>query len=150
MLINFEDCQLTEHFKLSEFCHHGNKTLEMYIDERFLDFVHCLEEFRVWYKRPINISSGFRPVKYNKSVGGSSNSSHLVSLAVDFNYPSEYMEMTSTRKKQFLENVRLKWARLCVKYGYSAQTNYYDNRFHLGFSLSGKYSFLDYRKENNG
>lgn len=143
MKLNVVDGQLTNHFNISEFCHN----CELYIDERFFDFVNCLEDFRVWYNRPVNISSGYRPAAFNKAVGGSSNSSHLFSLAVDFLYPAEYFKFDVKRKEEFLTNVRLKWARLCVKYGYTAQTNFYDNRFHLGFSLNGKYSFRDERSK---
>lgn len=144
--IKVYDCKLTEHFKLTEFCCHNSLgDLVLAFDERFLPFVNCLEEFRVWYNRPINITSGFRTASLNSKCGGSSNSSHRYALAVDFLYPKEFFKMPDDRKKLFLENVRLKWARLSVKYGHTAQTNYYDNRFHLGWSLNNKYSFLDFR-----
>lgn len=146
--IKFNSNRLTENFSLDEFCQgHASGCLQISFDERFLQFVYCLQEFRTWYGRPININSGYRTPWFNKSVGGSSNSSHLYGLAVDFNYPIEYRSMSTSRKKEFLENVRLKWARLSRKYGYAAQTNYYDDRFHLGWSLDDKYSFIDYREE---
>lgn len=137
--------RLTEHFKLSEFAHHENGDLQVWIDEAFIPFVSALEEFRCWYNRPININSGFRPAAYNRSVGGSPNSSHLRMCAVDFNLPPEYFGFTSARREQFLRNVRSKWIALCGKYGYKAQCNWYDTYIHLGFSFSTTGSFLDKR-----
>lgn len=144
--ISVDGCQLTENFSIDEFCcRRDNGDLVIWLDERFLKFIYCLQEFRTWYGRPININSGFRTYQKNNRVGGSRNSSHLWSLAVDFNLPSEYKRMNTTRKKEFLENVRLKWIRLCRKYGFGAQCNWYDTYLHLGFSLDGKDSILDKR-----
>lgn len=137
--------RLTEHFKLSEFAHHENGDLQIWIDEAFIPFVSALEEFRVWYHRPININSGFRPAAYNRAVGGSSNSSHLRTCAVDFNLPLEYKSFTPARREQFLRDIRAKWICLCNIYGYKAQCNWYDSYIHLGFSFGTKSSFLDKR-----
>lgn len=138
-----ESGNLTEHFKLSEF--YCNTDNEMLISKAFIyDFLPTLEEFRKWYNRPITPTSGYRTARLNKAVGGSSNSSHLKSLAVDFLYPAEYNKWTKERKQQFLNNVKAKWTDLAHAKGYKSQVNFYNNRFHLGFG-SGRDSFLDYR-----
>lgn len=133
--------QLTQHFKLSEFCH---KNSEIYIDYRFVVFVQLLEQFRVWYNRPININSGYRPAAYNRQVGGSVNSSHLFSGAVDFNLPAEYYGYNRARKEQFLQNIKTKWCALCQTAGVFPQVNFYDTYIHLGISTKNS-SFLDKR-----
>ena len=145
MKINvIEGGQLTEHFKLSEF--YCNDSAQMYVDEFFFyTFLPTLEQFRVWYNRPININSGYRSAACNKRAGGSSNSAHLKARAVDFNYPAEYFTFSAERKEQFLQNVKKKWTILCHKQGVYAQVNFYNNRFHLGMSEKAD-SFLDYRK----
>lgn len=138
-----EGGNLTAHFKLSEF--YCNTDNEMYIDAAFIyDFLPTLEKFRVWYNRPITPTSAYRSDRLNKSCGGSVGSCHRKSRAIDFLYPADYYKMDQKRRKQFLENVKKKWADLCHKAGYYAQVNYYDNRFHLGMSTNAD-SFLDYR-----
>lgn len=133
--------QLTQHFTLAEFCH---KNSEIYIDYRFIVFVQLLEDFRKWYNRPMNINSGYRPPTYNRQVGGSSNSSHLFTGAVDFNLPAEYHRMTRARKDQFLQNVKNKWCALCQNAGVYPQVNFYDTYLHLGISTQ-RASFIDKR-----
>lgn len=134
--------QLTEHFNLWEFAHQSGN--EIYIDNAFMfAFVPALEDFRRWYNRAINITSCYRPPAYNAIVGGSKNSMHLKSRAVDFPYPREYFSFSDSRKKQFLENVKIKWVEVCHARGYGAQVNFYDNRFHLGMAASD--NFLDLR-----
>ncbi len=137
------DFKLTEHFSLWEFAHQSGK--EIYIDPEFIYiFVPALEAFRIWYNRPINITSCYRPAAYNAAVGGSKNSAHLRACAVDFPFPAEYFKMKTARKEQFLQNVKKKWVAICHERGRFAQVNFYNNRFHLGISQAND-SFLDYR-----
>lgn len=133
--------RITDHFKLSEFVHNGS---EIYIDDRFFVFVELLERFRLWYNRPINITSGYRPAAYNAAVGGSSNSSHLFTGAVDFPLPPEYYGFTRVRKEQFLNNVKTKWSALCQTAGVYPQVNFYDTYLHLGISMQ-RASYIDKR-----
>ena len=107
--------RITEHFKLSEFVHNGS---EIYIDDR--------------------------PAAYNAAVGGSSNSSHLFTGAVDFPLPSKYYSFTRARKEQFLQNVKTKWSALCQTAGVYPQVNFYDTYLHLGISTQ-RASYLDKR-----
>lgn len=136
------DGQLTPNFKLSEFTHRKS---EIYIDERFIPFVQALQEFRDWYRRPINITSGYRPVEYNKAVGGSVSSSHLVTLAIDFLLPDDFSGYSRDRKSEFYSNVLQKWSAICTDRDKFYQCNWYDRYIHLGFSLNDKISFLDKR-----
>lgn len=140
MILNILNGQLTRHFNIKEFVHVGTY---IYIDEDFLFFVNMLEQFRVWYNRVINITSCYRPSDYNASVGGSKNSSHLKSLAVDFPLPAEFKNFSRDRKNEFLQNVNSKWIDICHSNGYGCQCNFYDTYLHLG--IGDKDSFIDKR-----
>lgn len=140
MKLNVYNGQLTEHFNINEFTHCGT---DLYIDEDFLIFVHMLEEFRLWYNRSINVTSCYRPRNYNTLVGGSFNSSHLKSLAIDFPLPAEFNNFSNNRKNEFLQNVKSKWIDICAYFHYGCQCNFYDTYLHLG--IGDKDSFLDKR-----
>lgn len=144
MKVNIIHGQLTEHFNLIEFVDFYTGDPELYIDERFIKFVLLLERFRSWYRRPVNINSCYRSVECNDHYGGSKNSSHLVSLAVDFNLPSEYHSYSSDRKEEFLCNVRTYWEKICDEADVFHQVNFYDTYIHLGIGLNSD-SFLDKR-----
>lgn len=143
MKIDIVGGELTKHFDIKEF--YCNTDAEMYIDFLFFEFVNLLEEFRVWYNRPINITSGYRSFRLNRACGGTSDSLHRKARAVDFLYPQAYFSWSSGRKEQFLQNVKTKWTAICHKHGYFAQCNFYVNRFHLGMSTY-KDNYWDLRK----
>ena len=142
--VKIYDNKLTDHFALWEFAHKSGR--EIYIDSVFIyKFVPALEAFRVWYKRPINIKSGFRPKYYNDTIpGASEDCAHLRSWAVDFPLPADYFKMSKNRKEQFLQNVKTKWVDICHALGMFAQVNFYPDRLHLGMSEK-KDNFLDFR-----
>lgn len=142
-VLTIHNGQLTEHFNLWEFAHQSGAEIEINPDFIFV-FVPLLEAFRKWYARPINITSCYRPATYNAIVGGSSNSSHLHTWAVDFPLPKEFYDYSAARKNMFYQNVKRKWVELCHASGVFAQCNFYDNRLHLGISRKSD-SFLDYR-----
>lgn len=49
-----------------------------------LDLLPRVNLIRFSYGKPLTVSSGYRPDRYNKAAGGAKNSSHLVCKAVDF------------------------------------------------------------------
>lgn len=55
-----------------------------------------LDPLREWYKKPINVNSGYRSQKLNKAVGGVNNSFHLNGCGVDIDTNS-----TEENKKLF-------------------------------------------------
>lgn len=144
MKVNIINGQLTENFNLHEFVDGFSGEAELYIDERFIKFVNLLQRFRNFYRRPMNINSCYRSVDCNEHYGGSKNSSHLVSLAVDFNLPSEYHSYSSDRKEEFLWNVRTYWEGICDEADMFHQVNFYDTYIHLGIGIESD-SFLDER-----
>jgi len=53
---------------------------------------NILQPLRVWYGKPINITSGYRSPKLNKAIGGSTTSDHCQGCAIDFTVPKEDYE----------------------------------------------------------
>lgn len=78
--------KLSEHFKVKEFGCPGTDVI--YIDDRLPKYLEKLRKhFEKQAKKSISITitSGYRSVAYNRSVGGSSNSRHIEGRAVDVN-----------------------------------------------------------------
>lgn len=76
---------LTKHFSKWEFeCSCGCK-----YDQMQVEFVMCLQRVREKFG-PITINSGCRCEPYNRSVGGSPQSSHLRGLAADIRCSNSY------------------------------------------------------------
>lgn len=144
MKIDIINGQLTQNFNLSEFVDDFSGESQLYIDERFLKFVQLLQKFRTWYGRPININSCYRSKECNDFYNGSKNSSHLVSLAVDFNLPEEFNRYSEWRQENYLYNVKAYWEKICDEADVFHQVNFYDGYLHLGVGISGD-SFLDER-----
>lgn len=46
-----------------------------------------MDQVRAHFNRPIVVTSWLRPEKYNKMIGGSSDSAHMYGLATDFVIP---------------------------------------------------------------
>ena len=70
---------LSPHFNREEFqcsCGCGQDVVDA-------ELINVLEDIRTAFNKPIIINSGNRCEEYNKSIGGSLNSQHLVSKAVD-------------------------------------------------------------------
>lgn len=132
MLFNIVDDQITEHFTLREFANSkdGNAII---INADTVLFWHCLEVFRQWYNRPMNITSGYRTVAFNREVGGASNSYHPKGLAADFLLPSDYYRMDPARRNIFITNIKHKWYEICRAEGKQGSVIIYDGWLHLSF-----------------
>ena len=77
-----ENIRLSEHFRASEFANSlDGHALEL-PNIKLVEYLQTLRDI----VGPINITSGYRTEKFNKSVGGSSNSYHLDGLAVDIEF----------------------------------------------------------------
>jgi uncharacterized protein YcbK (DUF882 family) len=57
-----------------------NENLKNNLDK----LLECLNKFRELYGKPMAVSSGYRPGKYNVLVKGAKNSSHITCEACDF------------------------------------------------------------------
>ena len=86
---SFPDAQISKNFRLSEF-RPGEHSYDLIRIAPML--VNILEEIR---KRAgdqtLHVTSGYRPIAYNRKVGGVSNSTHIDGLAADI-----YSEYIST------------------------------------------------------
>lgn len=69
----------SKNFKLSEFeCKCGCRQIKL-----SEDLGNILQNIRDQYKKPIIITSGYRCIKHNKFIRGSSTSDHIYGLGVD-------------------------------------------------------------------
>ena len=84
--------QITPHFKLWELANNKGRAdiPQMILSAEVDDFLYLIEDFRGWWGKPMNCNSNFRQPEYNKSVGGSSNSLHLLALAFDWPVMLDY------------------------------------------------------------
>lgn len=48
------------------------------------DLLIPVNKIRELWSKPLTVTSGWRPVAYNKSIGGAKNSLHCLGMAVDF------------------------------------------------------------------
>ena len=75
--------KLTDHFSKAEFDCKDGSTMP---DKVFLNIEHLAEELevlRIFFDSPITINSGYRSPKYNKAIGGATNSQHKLGTAAD-------------------------------------------------------------------
>lgn len=73
------DKQLSENFKVREFaCHDGSDTV--LIDTELVDILQAIRDA---FGKPITINSAYRNAKYNKKIGGATNSQHVYGKAAD-------------------------------------------------------------------
>lgn len=54
------------------------------LEENLAKLLESVNKLRNLYGKPMIVSSGYRPGKYNKAAGGAKKSSHLTCEAVDF------------------------------------------------------------------
>ena len=76
--------QISQHFNLKEFqCRDGSHQVVL---KR--DLLEKLQQLRNLAGKPVIITSGYRNPAYNKKVGGSPTSRHLLGEAADIQIPS--------------------------------------------------------------
>lgn len=86
--------QLTKNFFLHEFTRSQTAArygIKIIVNEGSLHFhrlkrlcENILQPLRDEFNAPINISSGYRPLKLNRKIGGAKKSAHIEALATDF------------------------------------------------------------------
>lgn len=54
------------------------------LEKNLEKLLKALNQFREIYGKPMQVSSGYRPGKYNKAAGGATKSNHMVCMACDF------------------------------------------------------------------
>tara|TARA_R110002050_G_scaffold18260_12_gene53485 strand:- start:5131 stop:5541 length:411 start_codon:yes stop_codon:yes gene_type:complete len=83
MPIQMRPDKLTKNFDLSEFECNDHSWMPDHVYNNVIKAANNLQKLRDLYKRPINITSAYRSKKYNKKIGGVSNSTHTLGLAID-------------------------------------------------------------------
>ena len=74
---------VSQNFRFKEFKSRSNPAI--YISRELVD---VLQAIRTKLNKPINVNSGYRTLEHNKSVGGSTNSAHLIGCAADISSPA--------------------------------------------------------------
>lgn len=67
----------------------------------------AVNRLRAMWGKPLIVSSGYRPGKYNKAAGGAQNSCHLTCEAVDFRDPDAELAKWLISRLDVLENCGL-------------------------------------------
>lgn len=134
-----QDYYLTPHFRIFELmCKDSYSNINTFprVNKNIINFLFALEEFRVWYNKPMNINSCFRSEEVNDRVGGSVKSNHLTATAIDWDVSTIIYGMSPERLKQFRENVIRKWLELGEKYGYFVEVEINSTWIHLSFNTN--------------
>lgn len=135
------ETQIRKNFKLKELCNtKTDNAVKLVVNERLFLFLDMMQELRDRYGKPINVGSWYREEKYNKKIGGSSNSLHLDGLACDF-----HVDHNLTQHK----NMETMWKAICQKHGVIGGINHYTHGYHvcIGEEKFGATAFVvrDYR-----
>lgn len=75
--------KLTTNFNLNEFNKH-NFALTETVLRNLIELAKNLQVLRDEVKKPIKITSGYRPAEHNAKIGGASKSRHITGQAADF------------------------------------------------------------------
>jgi len=134
---------LTEHFTKDEYAGTGNGAV--YLDIHSYLQAQMLEEFRVWLKRPMYVTSWYRTPEENKKQNGIQNSNHLRGCATDW-----HTDITITDQK-FIKYAK-KWKSICKAHNVVGEAGLYKWGMHLGYqnetqlkSTGGKFVNWDSR-----
>jgi uncharacterized protein YcbK (DUF882 family) len=75
--------KLTNNFSLNEF-NKRNFTVPVEVLQNLIELAKNLQVLRDEVKKPIKITSGYRPAEHNAKIGGATKSRHITGEAADF------------------------------------------------------------------
>lgn len=143
-----ETSKLTNNFTLKEYAYGIFQTqVKKYNEDVKLSaeailHAQCLQEFRDYYGKAMTVNAWFRGAKFNKSVGGTANSGHLLGTATDVS-----MKITEATFKTYWK----KWQEICKKHNTIGAMGYYPNDNFVHFESYVKWSKTNtYWKKVNG
>lgn len=88
--------KLSTHFSLSEFVSPRDPNRpSMAALGNLRELAAVLEVLRARAGRPLNITSGFRSVEYNRAIGGAASSLHTTGQACDIEAPEDMIELAA-------------------------------------------------------
>lgn len=128
-------------FTLKELANNkATETVKFISTPRSRKFLAMVQEFRDWYRRPMNVTSNYRTQSFNSTHGGSVGSLHLDALALDWR---------ADHSDELRQKVRSKWREICSAHGEVGGINYYSHGYHfsIGEEKFGFRTFVtrDYR-----
>lgn len=95
------------------------------------DFYSMLQDFRDWYRKPININCSYRCEQFNKSVGGHFRSNHRGGFAIDWSTRAIPNVNTDLWRKHVVDE----WLLLGKKYGYFVEVEISPTYVHLAINV---------------
>lgn len=81
--------------------------LTVQMEENLSELLRALNRFRAVYGKPMTVTSGYRPGRFNVKAGGAPNSTHLDCRACDFADPDGQLDDFCTKNVQVLEQCGL-------------------------------------------
>lgn len=132
--------KLTKNFSLGEYA--IDQTGKCYINHKAFLHAQMLQELRDFIKKPIYVTSWYRTKKYNRAIGGVSDSNHLTGCATDIYFGS-------LNEEAFIVVAR-EWRKICMSHGVVGEAGYYpdDGFLHLGSSIRYSDTFYNWRTKN--
>jgi uncharacterized protein YcbK (DUF882 family) len=131
--------RLVDNFSLEEMmCRDGSLVLT----PQAVEHAQRLQKFRLWYNRHMKVNSWYRSPDYNKHIGGAPKSKHMECIATDIALPYEFSAFSAQRKREFITNLRNKWAELCKEdglgggFGYYKESSFFHCDSRIGESLT--------------
>jgi zinc D-Ala-D-Ala carboxypeptidase len=131
--------QLSEHFELAEFIRSStakragisNMPTDAHLENIKLLCEKVLEPIRVYFARPIILSSGYRSAALNRAVGGSSSSQHCSGEAADID-----MEGTNITNAQIFNHIKdnLEFDQLIWEFGTTSNPDW----VHVSYESNGR------------
>jgi len=100
------------HFRWGEFLYlpqwgvHAFPPLEVYLN--LVQTASKLHWIREYFRRPVLVTSGYRPAKYNVEIGGSRYSCHIKGMAVDFQIPGVAPDEVRVQLLPLLDHLSLR------------------------------------------
>lgn len=128
--------KLTDHFTQEDY-HKGSADVPITKDAYI--FAQCLEDFRVWLSRTMNIHCWYRTYKENKAAGGVSSSNHMKGCACDFD-----IKNVTVDRVRFVKYAT-KWARICKAHGKTGEAGLYSWGLHLGIQTTDQEHINNYK-----
>lgn len=111
--------------------------LNIILESNLQKLLTALNKFKAIYGKPMVVSSGYRPGKYNKLAGGAENSNHMFCMACDFVDIDSSLDTFCVANKDVLKACGL----------YLEHPKWTKNWCHLDISPRKKHIFIPSNKE---
>lgn len=110
--------KLSEHFNREEFDCNDGSIVPHSLMQNLSVLVANLEVLRNHLEEPIRVNSGYRTVKYNKSIGGAPNSQHLLAKAADIAVKSKTPKQLAAIIEKLITQKKVKFGGIGIYPGF--------------------------------